>query len=171
MRLAYKKIRNDTDFDLKEFKERLEADRTFIDEEGSDEQLMELLRFGMEDDIMVVESLNDISAVNKKVMDILQHLAMKNMYIEAIKENLSTASDTGNVMNFILSMMGHLDGKEEINYTNTPEEKHEDADKEGLFKQLYHQYKSGHLSPVAFRKKLHVSKEELERMIDEYENY
>ena len=72
MRLAYKKIRNDTDFDLKEFKERLEADRTFIDEEGSDEQLMELLRFGMEDDVMVVESLNDISAVNKKVMEILR---------------------------------------------------------------------------------------------------
>ena len=86
MRLAYKKIRNDTDFDLKEFKERLEADRTFIDEEGSDEQLIELLRFGVEDDVMVVESLNDISAVNKKVMDILQNLAMKNMYIEARKE-------------------------------------------------------------------------------------
>ncbi len=38
MRLAYKKIRNDTDFDLKEFKERLEADRTFIDEEGKQER-------------------------------------------------------------------------------------------------------------------------------------
>ncbi len=171
MRLAYKRIRNNVDFDLQEFADNLEADKTFIDQGSSDDQLMELLRYGMENDVMVVESLNDISEVNQKVMDVLQHLAMKNMYIEARKENLSTASDTGNIMNFILSMMGHLDGKEEITYANAPEEKHEDADKEGLFKQLYHQYKSGHLSPVAFRKKLHVTREELERMIDEYENY
>ncbi len=171
MRLAYKKIRNDSDFDQKSFGENLEADKIFIDRDGSDEQLMELLRYGMENDIMVVESLSDISSVNQKVMDILQHLAMKNMYIEARKENLSTVGDTGTVMNFILSMMGHLEGKEEITYANAPEEKHEDADREALFKQLYHQYKSEHLSPVAFRKKLHVSREELERMIDEYENY
>ena len=171
MRLAYRKIRNNESFDEQQFMIDLNAEKAFIDYDESRSQLKELLMYGMENDVMVVETLYDISLVKEEIVDVLQHLAMKNMYIEARKENLSTENDTGNVMNFILSLMGSLSGKERMEYAAQKEEKHVDADKEGMFEQLYLQYINGHLSPVAFRKKLNVTKEELERLIDEYENY
>ena len=171
MRLAYRKVRNNEEIDVKAFLKDLDADKAFIDYDESRSQLKELLMYGMENDVMVVDSLYDISSVREEIVDVLQNLAMKNMYIESRKENLSTENDTGNVMNFILSLMGSLSGKEKMEYANNKEEKHEQADKEGLFEQLYLQYINGHLSPVAFRKKLNVTKEELERLIDEYENY
>ncbi len=168
MRIGYKRIMKSrqADYDPQLWMETLETERIFTDFGAEKTQLQKLLKYCEPGDIIVVDSLKELAAAKREIIDVLQHLAMKGAFIEARQEGIDTYNQQGDMLLQILSLMGEASGKK-LQVEEAPDFfAHPVRDD---FDSLYEDYKNGSLSKIELRKKLGLSLAAINKLIADKE--
>lgn len=168
MRIGYKRVLKSKkdEYDEESWYETLNVEKLFTDYGAEKSQLQELLYYCQPGDIIVVDSLSELSAAKREILDVIQHLAMKGTFIEARQENLDTYNQQGDMLLQLLALMGEASGK--ILQTEEAPAFFAHPVKDD-FEELYKEYKKGRLSKIEMRKALGLSLADINKLIAEKE--
>lgn len=142
-------------------------------------QLIAMMEFVREGDIVVVESISRIARNTKDLLDIIDTLKGKNVEFISKKETIDTSTVAGR---FMLTVFGALAELERGYILDRQKEGIEIAKKEGKYKgrkpidvdntlweSLYKQWKSKEITATKFMKSLDLKPNTFYRKIKEYE--
>ena len=139
-------------------------------------KLQELLEFAREGDTIHVHDFSRLARSTKDLLDIVEHLTQKNIYLVSNKENIDTSTPTGKLM---LTMIGAINEFERYNLLESQREGIAIAKRNGKytggkrknvpnFENGYQRYLRREISKVALAKELRISRPTLDKLIKEY---
>lgn len=139
-------------------------------------KLQELLEFAREGDTIHVHDFSRLARSTKDLLDIVEQLTQKNIYLVSNKENIDTSTPTGKLM---LTMIGAINEFERYNLLERQREGIAIAKRNGKytggkrknvpnFENGYHRYLRREISKVALAKELRISRPTLDKLIKEY---
>lgn len=139
-------------------------------------KLQELLEFAREGDIIHVHDFSRLARSTKDLLDIVEQLTQKNIYLVSNKENIDTSTPTGKLM---LTMIGAINEFERYNLLERQREGIAIAKRNGKytggkrknvsnFENGYLRYLRREISKVALAKELRISRPTLDKLIKEY---
>lgn len=141
------------------------------------QKLQEMLDYAREGDTVYIHDFSRIARSTKDLLNIIEILNNKGVYLVSNKENIDTSTPTGKLM---LTMIGAINEFERQNMLDRQREgiaiakaagkyrgrKPINIDKK-LFNQLLNDYNSRKINKVAFAKKLEISRPTLDRLLKE----
>lgn len=139
-------------------------------------KLQELLEFAREGDTIHVHDFSRLARSTKDLLDIVEQLSQKNIYLVSNKENIDTSTPTGKLM---LTMIGAINEFERCNLLERQREGIAIAKRNGKYKggkrkivpnfeNGYQRYLNREISKVALAKELKISRPTLDKLIKEY---
>ena len=139
-------------------------------------KLQELLEFAREGDTIHVHDFSRLARSTKDLLDIVEQLTQKNIYLVSNKENIDTSTPTGKLM---LTMIGAINEFERYNLLERQREGIAIAKRNGKytggkrknvpnFENGYQRYLRREISKVALAKELRISRPTLDKVIKEY---
>ncbi len=139
-------------------------------------KLQELLEFAREGDTIHVHDFSRLARSTKDLLDIVEQLTQKNIYLVSNKENIDTSTPTGKLM---LTMIGAINEFERCNLLERQREGIAIAKRNGKytggkrknvpnFENGYQRYLRREISKVALAKELRISRPTLDKLIKEY---
>ena len=139
-------------------------------------KLQELLEFAREGDTIHVYDFSRLARSTKDLLDIVEQLTQKNIYLVSNKENIDTSTPTGKLM---LTMIGAINEFERYNLLERQREGIAIAKRNGKytggkrknvpnFENGYQRYLRREISKVALAKELRISRPTLDKLIKEY---
>ncbi|RHG17941.1 recombinase family protein [Blautia obeum] len=139
-------------------------------------KLQELLEFAREGDTIHVHDFSRLARSTKDLLDIVEQLTQKNIYLVSNKENINTSTPTGKLM---LTMIGAINEFERCNLLERQREGIAIAKRNGKytggkrknvpnFENGYQRYLRREISKVALAKELRISRPTLDKLIKEY---
>ena len=139
-------------------------------------KLQELLEFAREGDTIHVHDFSRLARSTKDLLDIVEQLTQKNIYLVSNKENIDTSTPTGKLM---LTMIGEINEFERYNLLERQREGIAIAKRNGKytggkrknvpnFENGYQRYLRREISKVALAKELRISRPTLDKLIKEY---
>ena len=139
-------------------------------------KLQELLEFAREGDTIHVHDFSRLARSTKDLLDIVEQLTQKNIYLVSNKENIDTSTPTGKLM---LTMIGAINEFERYNLLERQREGIAIAKRNGKytggkrknvpnFENGYQRYLRREISKVALAKELRISRQTLDKLIKEY---
>lgn len=139
-------------------------------------KLQELLEFAREGDTIHVHDFSRSARSTKDLLDIVEQLTQKNIYLVSNKENIDTSTPTGKLM---LTMIGAINEFERYNLLERQREGIAIAKRNGKytggkrknvpnFENGYQRYLRREISKVALAKELRISRPTLDKLIKEY---
>lgn len=139
-------------------------------------KLQELLEFAREGDTIHVHDFSRLARSTKDLLDIVEQLTQKNIYLVSNKENIDTSTPTGKLM---LTMIGAINEFERYNLLERQREGIAIAKRNGKytggkrknvpnFENGYQRYLRREISKVALAKELRISRPTLDKLIKEY---
>lgn len=139
-------------------------------------KLQELLEFAREGDTIHVHDFSRLARSTKDLLDIVEQLTQKNIYLVSNKENIDTSTPTGKLM---LTMIGAINEFERCNLLERQREGIAIAKRSGKytggkrknvpnFENGYQRYLRREISKVALAKELRISRPTLDKLIKEY---
>ena len=139
-------------------------------------ELQELLEFAREGDTIHVHDFSRLARSTKDLLDIVEQLTQKNIYLVSNKENIDTSTPTGKLM---LTMIGAINEFERYNLLERQREGIAIAKRNGKytggkrknvpnFENGYQRYLRREISKVALAKELRISRPTLDKLIKEY---
>ena len=139
-------------------------------------KLQELLEFAREGDKIHVHDFSRLARSTKDLLDIVEQLTQKNIYLVSNKENIDTSTPTGKLM---LTMIGAINEFERYNLLERQREGIAIAKRNGKytggkrknvpnFENGYQRYLRREISKVALAKELRISRPTLDKLIKEY---
>ena len=139
-------------------------------------KLQELLEFAREGDTIHVHDFSRLALSTKDLLDIVEQLTQKNIYLVSNKENIDTSTPTGKLM---LTMIGAINEFERYNLLERQREGIAIAKRNGKytggkrknvpnFENGYQRYLRREISKVALAKELRISRPTLDKLIKEY---
>lgn len=139
-------------------------------------KLQELLEFAREGDTIHVHDFSRLARSTKDLLDIVEQLTQKNIYLVSNKENIDTSTPTGKLM---LTMIGAINEFERCNLLERQREGIAIAKRNGKytggkrknvpnFENGYQRYLRREISKVALAKELRISRPTLDKLIEEY---
>lgn len=139
-------------------------------------KLQELLEFAREGDTIHVHDFSRLARSTKDLLDIVEQLTQKNIYLVSNKENIDTSTPTGKLM---LTMIGAINEFERYNLLERQREGIAIAKRNGKytggkrknvpnFENRYQRYLRREISKVALAKELRISRPTLDKLIKEY---
>ena len=139
-------------------------------------KLQELLEFAREGDTIHVHDFSRLARSTKDLLDIVEQLTQKNIYLVSNKENIDTSTPTGKLM---LTMIGAINEFERYNLLERQREGIAIAKRNGKytggkrknvpnFENGYQRYLRREISKVALAKELRTSRPTLDKLIKEY---
>ena len=139
-------------------------------------KLQELLEFAREGDTIHVHDFSRLARSTKDLLDIVEQLTQKNIYLVSHKENIDTSTPTGKLM---LTMIGAINEFERYNLLERQREGIAIAKRNGKytggkrknvpnFENGYQRYLRREISKVALAKELRISRPTLDKLIKEY---
>lgn len=139
-------------------------------------KLRELLEFAREGDTIHVHDFSRLARSTKDLLDIVEQLTQKNIYLVSNKENIDTSTPTGKLM---LTMIGAINEFERCNLLERQREGIAIAKRNGKytggkrknvpnFENGYQRYLRREISKVALAKELRISRPTLDKLIKEY---
>ena len=139
-------------------------------------KLQELLEFAREGDTIHVHDFSRLARSTKDLLDIVEQLTQKNIYLVSNKENIDTYTPTGKLM---LTMIGAINEFERYNLLERQREGIAIAKRNGKytggkrknvpnFENGYQRYLRREISKVALAKELRISRPTLDKLIKEY---
>lgn len=139
-------------------------------------KLQELLEFAREGDTIHVHDFSRLARSTKDLLDIVEQLSQKNIYLVSNKENIDTSTPTGKLM---LTMIGAINEFERYNLLERQREGIAIAKRNGKYKggkrksvpdfeNGYQRYLRCEISKVGLAKELRISRPTLDKLIKEY---
>ena len=139
-------------------------------------KLQELLEFVREGDTIHVHDFSRLARSTKDLLDIVEQLSQKNIYLVSNKENIDTSTPTGKLM---LTMIGAINEFERFNLLERQREGIAIAKRNGKYKggkrksvpdfeNGYQRYLRREISKVGLAKELRISRPTLDKLIKEY---
>lgn len=139
-------------------------------------KLQELLEFAREGDTIHIHDFSRLARSTKDLLDIVEQLTQKNIYLVSNKENINTSTPTGKLM---LTMIGAINEFERCNLLERQREGIAIAKRNGKytggkrknvpnFENGYQRYLRREISKVALAKELRISRPTLDKLIKEY---
>mgnify|MGYP001475961082 FL=1 len=139
-------------------------------------KLQELLEFAREGDTIHVHDFSRLARSTKDLLDIVEQLTQKNIYLVSNKENIDTSTPTGKLM---LTMIGAINEFERYNLLERQREGIAIAKRNGKytggkrknvpnFENGYQRDLRREISKVALAKELRISRPTLDKLIKEY---
>lgn len=139
-------------------------------------KLQELLEFAREGDTIHVHDFSRLARSTKDLLDIVEQLSQKNIYLVSNKENIDTSTPTGKLM---LTMIGAINEFERCNLLERQREGIAIAKRNGKYKggkrksvpdfeNGYQRYLRREISKVGLAKELRISRPTLDKLIKEY---
>ena len=139
-------------------------------------KLQELLEFAREGDTIHVHDFSRLARSTKDLLDIVEQLTQKNIYLVSNKENIDTSTPTGKLL---LTMIGAINEFERYNLLERQREGIAIAKRNGKytggkrknvpnFENGYQRYLRREISKVALAKELRISRPTLDKLIKEY---
>ncbi len=139
-------------------------------------KLQELLEFAREGDTIHVHDFSRLARSTKDLLDIVEQLSQKNIYLVSNKENIDTSTPTGKLM---LTMIGAINEFERCNLLERQREGIAIAKRNGKYKggkrksvpnfeSGYQRYLRREISKVGLAKELRISRPTLDKLIKEY---
>mgnify|MGYP004474888399 FL=1 len=139
-------------------------------------KLQELLEFAREGDTIHVHDFSRLARSTKDLLDIVEQLTQKNIYLVSNKENIDTSTPTGKLM---LTMIGAINEFERYNLLERQREGIAIAKRNGKytggkrknvpnFENGYQRYLRREISKVELAKELRISRPTLDKLIKEY---
>ena len=139
-------------------------------------KLQELLEFAREGDTIHVHDFSRLARSTKDLLDIIEQLSQKNIYLVSNKENIDTSTPTGKLM---LTMIGAINEFERYNLLERQREGIAIAKRNGKYKggkrksvpdfeNGYQRYLRREISKVGLAKELRISRPTLDKLIKEY---
>ena len=139
-------------------------------------KLQELLEFAREGDTIHVHDFSRLARSTKDLLDIVEQLSQKNIYLVSNKENIDTSTPTGKLM---LTMIGAINEFERYNLLERQREGIAIAKRNGKYKggkrksvpdfeSGYQRYLRREISKVELAKELRISRPTLDKLIKEY---
>ena len=139
-------------------------------------KLQELLEFAREGDTIHVHDFSRLARSTKDLLDIVEQLTQKNIYLVSNRENIDTSTPTGKLM---LTMIGAINEFERYNLLERQREGIAIAKRNGKytggkrknvpnFENGYQRYLRREISKVALAKELRISRPTLDKLIKEY---
>lgn len=139
-------------------------------------KLQELLEFAREGDTIHVHDFSRLARSTKDLLDIVEQLTQKNIYLVSNKENIDTSTPTGKLM---LTMIGAINEFERYNLLERQREGIAIAKRNGKytggkrknvpnFENGYQRYLRRKISKVELAKELRISRPTLDKLIKEY---
>lgn len=139
-------------------------------------KLQELLEFAREGDTIHVHDFSRLARSTKDLLDIVEQLTQKNIYLVSNKENIDTSTPTGKLM---LTMIGAINEFERYNLLERQREGIAIAKRNGKytggkrknvpnFENGYQRYLRREISKIALAKELRISRPTLDKLIKEY---
>ena len=139
-------------------------------------KLQELLEFAREGDTIHVHDFSRLARSTKDLLDIVEQLSQKNIYLVSNKENIDTSTPTGKLM---LTMIGAINEFERCNLLERQRECIAIAKRNGKYKggkrksvpnfeSGYQRYLRREISKVGLAKELRISIPTLDKLIKEY---
>ena len=139
-------------------------------------KLQELLEFAREGDTIHVHDFSRLARSTKDLLDIVEQLTQKNIYLVSNKENIDTSTPTGKLM---LTMIGAINEFERYNLLERQREGIAIAKRNGKYKggkrksvpdfeNGYQRYLRREISKVGLAKELRISRPTLDKLIKEY---
>ena len=139
-------------------------------------KLQELLEFAREGDTVHVHDFSRLARSTKDLLDIVEQLSQKNIYLVSNKENIDTSTPTGKLM---LTMIGAINEFERYNLLERQREGIAIAKRNGKYKggkrksipdfeSGYQRYLRREISKVGLAKELRISRPTLDKLIKEY---
>lgn len=139
-------------------------------------KLQELLEFAREGDTIHVHDFSRLARSTKDLLDIVEQLTQKNIYLVSNKENIDTSTPTGKLM---LTMIGAINEFERCNLLERQREGIAIAKRNGKytggkrknvpnFENGYQRYLRREISKVALAKELRISRPTLDKLIKKY---
>ena len=139
-------------------------------------KLQELLEFAREGDTIHVHDFSRLARSTKDLLDIVEQLSQKNIYLVSNKENIDTSTPTGKLM---LTIIGAINEFERYNLLERQREGIAIAKRNGKYKggkrksipdfeSGYQRYLRREISKVGLAKELRISRPTLDKLIKEY---
>lgn len=139
-------------------------------------KLQELLEFAREGDTIHVHDFSRLARSTKDLLDIIEQLSQKNIYLISNKENIDTSTPTGKLM---LTMIGAINEFERYNLLERQREGIAIAKRNGKYKggkrksvpdfeSGYQRYLRREISKVKLAEELRISRPTLDKLIKEY---
>ncbi|MFR6513442.1 MAG: recombinase family protein [Ruminococcus sp.] len=139
-------------------------------------KLQELLEFAREGDTIHVHDFSRLARSTKDLLDIIEQLSQKNIYLVSNKENIDTSTPTGKLM---LTMIGAINEFERYNLLERQREGIAIAKRNGKYKggkrksvpdfeSGYQRYLRREISKVKLAEELRISRPTLDKLIKEY---
>lgn len=177
MRVGYARVRENEVPDSENYAAILQTEKVFVDKYGERTQWQQLLLYVEENDVVVVQNVSELSAVNAELFEMIQVLAMKNVRLELLEEGVSTQNgEAGDIMTALLSLMGQVRGKNTDyyklggNYSSAKTLRKEMANVDfDRFEYLYPRFKAGEISRIECYKELGITRNEFNKLLEMYE--
>lgn len=139
-------------------------------------KLQELLDFAREGDIIHVHDFSRLARSTKDLLNIVEQLSGKGIFLVSNKENIDTSTPTGKLM---LTMIGAINEFERCNLLERQREGIAIAKRNGKyrggkrktipnFEDGYQRYSRREISKTALAKELRISRPTLDKLIKEY---
>ena len=139
-------------------------------------KLQELLEFAREGATIHVHDFSRLARSTKDLLDIIEQLSQKNIYLVSNKENIDTSTPTGKLM---LTMIGAINEFERYNLLERQREGIAIAKRNGKYKggkrksvpdfeSGYQRYLRREISKVKLAEELRISRPTLDKLIKEY---
>lgn len=140
-------------------------------------ELKNMIDFAREGDTIYIHDFSRLARSTKDLLEIVEGLNQKGVYLVSNKENIDTSTPTGKLM---LTMIGAIAEFERANLLERQREGIAIAKREGKYKGRkevkvddfaghYQRYKNREVNKVELAKELGVSRPTLDKMIREYE--
>ena len=139
-------------------------------------KLQELLEFCREGDTIHIHDFSRLARSTKDLLDIVETLTAKGVFLISNKENIDTSTPTGKLM---LTMIAAINEFERMNLLERQREGIAIAKAEGKYKgrkpvavadfeKQYHRYQQREISKSGLARELGISRPTLDKLIAEY---
>lgn len=167
-----RQVENLTRFEIdKWYKEKVSAKDT------NRPQFQEMINFAREGDTIYIHDFSRIARSTKDLLDIVEQLTAKGVFLVSTKENIDTTTPTGKLM---LTMIGAINEFERTNLLERQREGIAIAVSEGKYKGRkevkiddfpahYARYKSREINKAQLAAELDISRPTLDKLIKEHE--
>ena len=140
-------------------------------------ELQNMLEFARENDVVYIHDFSRIARSTKDLLDIVETLQSKGVYLVSNKENIDTSTPTGKLM---LTMIGAINEFERQNLLERQREGIAIAKQQGKYKgkkaiqidnfaEYYNRYKNREFNKVQLAKELNITRPTLDKLIKEHE--
>ena len=159
--------------------EKYNIDKWYIEKVSAKDtnrpQLQEMLDFAREDDVIYIHSFDRLARSTKDLLEIVELLQKKNVYLVSNKENIDSSTPTGKLM---LTMIGAIAEFERQNLLERQKEGIAIAKRDGKFKgrqvkaidekefnKFYEKYKSREINKGELAAALKISRPTLDKLL------